>query len=279
MVFFDSPWNFLILGHHGFIGKEIHNFLREERIKVLTISERMDSKNTQGLLSSLITTQTIVINCIASGVTPGTGSYEQNYQTNFELTQQLCDLALNLGAHGFIHFASNYELPRHIKPLASRTPYVETKSKGSKYCLLQIQSGRNVRLTYLPTVMGFNQPRGRFFRDFVTHIQEQIPFQIKYPAAQIEILTIPSMLKQLDLLNSSVKWGVHQVTEDLQITVLELAEILNNILIDIGERRVKLVNPDNEEFPVKQYESDSLQPYLEKYFANQLAQALGGTNE
>ena len=279
MVFSASPWNFLILGHHGFLGKEIHNFLHEERIKVLTISERIDLKNAQGLLSNKLTTQTVVVNCIASGVTPGTGSYEQNYQTNFELTQQLCDLTLTLGAHGFIHFASNYELPRHIKPLASRTPYVETKSKGSKCCLQKIQSGRNVRLTYLPTVMGFNQPHGRFFRDFVTHIQEQIPFQIKYPAAEIEILTIPSMLKQLDLLNSSVKWGVHEVTEDIRITVLELAEILNNILIDIGERRVKLVNTDYKEFPVKQYESDSLQPYLEKYFANQLAQALGGTNE
>lgn len=275
----SSEWNFLVLGHRGFIGSEILSFLRVEEIEVLSIAERIDVTNAQSLLKNVISAETVVINCIASGVTPGTGNYDENYQTNFHLVQQLCDASLSFGAHGFIHFASNYELPRHIRPLASRTPYVETKSKGSGYCLQQIELGQSVKLAYLPTVMGLNQPHGRFFRDFVAHLQQQIPFQIKYPGAEIEIITVSSMMEQLDFSNPTIKWGVQEVIENLRVLVLEFATILNSILNELGEESLELVDNNMLKLSTGGYNLDLIQPEVREYFANQLTLALRGSNE
>jgi hypothetical protein len=201
-----------------------------------------------------------------------------NYQANYELVQKLGYYSLTLGAQGFIHFASNYELPKHIQPLASRKPYVLTKFKGSEFCLQQIQLGNNVRLSYLPTVIGLNQPQGRFFKDFITHLQQERPFQLKYPTTEIKIVTIPSLFRQLDLLNSSMKWGVQEILEDLRISVLGFAEMLNDVLEELGEKRLILRDANGADTSNLSYNS-KVPPYeIKSFFVKELSKALRGFN-
>lgn len=274
-----SPSNFLLLGHRGFIGSEIQAHFAKTGSRYSTISERILGSNIESLIRANVTDETIVINCIASGVTPGTGSFEIDLHTNFELVQQLCDYSLSSGAHGFIHLASNYELPRHIRPLASRTPYISTKSKGSEYCLQQIHLGQRVRLAYLPTVIGLNQPQGRFFRDFIEHLRARKKFQLNYPAAEVELITVPSLIKQLDLTNSSAGWGVQEVLEDLRLTVLDFAEILNEILEELGAEELKLRDANLSPLSKQDQDTELISSEFRNFLVSQLSQALGGLNE
>jgi len=273
-----SPSNFLLLGHTGFIGSEIQRHLNEVGANCQTIPERLHSSNIESVIRAHITGTTIVVNCIASGVTPGTGSLEQDLQTNFELVQCLSDYTLSSGALGFLHLASNYELPRHIRPLASRTPYISTKSKGSEYCLQQIHLGQRVKLAYLPTVIGLNQPQGRFFRDFIEHVRARKPFQLNYPAAEVELLTVPSLVKQLDLTNSSPAWGVQEVPEDLRTTVLEFAEMLNAVLEELGEEMLELRDANLSSLSNRSKASIVVGGEFRNFLVSQLLLALRGIN-
>jgi nucleoside-diphosphate-sugar epimerase len=270
--------NFLLLGHRGFIGTEIQAYFAKTGSNYSTISERLLGSNIESLISANVTDKTIVINCIASGVTPGTGNFEIDLQTNFELVQRLCDDSLSSGADGFIHLASNYELPRHIQPLASRTPYISTKSKGSEYCLQQIHLGKRVKLAYLPTVIGLNQPQGRFFRDFIEHLRERKPFQLNYPAAEVELVTVPSLFKQLDLTNLSAGWGVQEVLEDLRLTVLDFAELLNDILEELGADKLKLRDANLAPLSKPDEGTKIIQSEFRNFLVSQLSQVLGGLN-
>jgi nucleoside-diphosphate-sugar epimerase len=274
-----SPSNFLLLGHKGFIGTEIQAHFAKTGSNYSTIAERLLGSNIESLIRANVNDKTIVINCIASGVTPGTGNFENDLQTNFELVQRLCDYSLSSGAHGFIHLASNYELPRHIQPLASRTPYISTKSKGSEYCLQQINSGQRVKLAYLPTVIGLNQPQGRFFRDFIEHLRARKPFQLNYPAAEVELITIPSLVKQLDLTNSSAGWGVQEVLEDLRLTVLDFAEILNDILEELGVEKLRLRDANLSSLSKPDQGTKIIHSEFRNFLVSQLSQVLGGLNE
>ena len=274
-----SPWHFLVLGHQGFLGNEFLRYFDESYCDFSTIPERFKITNIESLLRDKVTKSTIVVNCIASGVTPGTGGYEVDYQTNFELVKHLLDYSRSLGAYGFIHFASNYELPRHLRPLESRTPYVESKSKGSSLCLRQIALGRNVKLVYLPTVIGQNQPSGRFFKDFVTHLQERKPFYLMYPFATMEIVTIPSFFRQVDLAGPDVTWGSQEVVEDLKITVLGFAELLNELLEDFGLTRIELRYSNDSKSTMYNFSSKPIDNKIKKIFANQLALVLRSSNE
>ena len=273
-----SPSNFLLLGHRGFIGNEIQRHLDITGSNYLTIAERLHESNVESLIRTSVTNNTIVVNCIASGVTPGTGSFEVDLQTNFELVQRLCDYSLSSGALGFIHLASNYELLRHIQPLASRTPYISTKSKGSEYCLQQIRLGQRVRLAYLPTVIGLNQPQGRFFRDFVEHLSARKPFQLNYPTADVELVTVPSLIKQLNLTNSSPGWGVQEVLEDARITVLEFAEMLNGILDELDEEELELRDANLSLLSKQNKVAKVVDSEFRNFLTSQLSQALGEIN-
>lgn len=273
-----SSSDFLLLGHRGFIGNEIREHLDSVGAEYQTIPERLLVSNIESLIRTRVTHRTIIVNCIASGVTPGTGSIEVDLQTNFELVQRLCDLTLSSGAFGFIHLASNYELPRHIKPLASRTPYISTKSKGSEYCLQQIHLGQKVKLAYLPTVIGLNQPQGRFFRDFVEHLRIRKPFQLNYPAAEVELLTVPSLINQLDLTNSSPAWGVQEVIEDVRVTVLEFAEMLNCILGELGEEELELRDANLSSLTKRNNGTNINNSEFRNFLVSQLSLALGVIN-
>jgi nucleoside-diphosphate-sugar epimerase len=279
MLSTPAPSNFLLLGHRGFIGTEIQAHLTKTGSSYSTIAERLNISNIESLIRPNVTDKTIVINCIASGVTPGTGSLEIDFQTNFELVQRLTDYSLSAGAHGFIHLASNYELPRHIQPLASRTPYISSKSKGSEYCLQQIHLGKRVKLVYLPTVIGLNQPQGRFFRDFIEHLRTRKTFRLNYPAAEVELVTVPSLIKQLDLTNSSAGWGLKEVLKDLRLTVLEFAEILNGILRELGVEELKLRDADLSPLSKSGQGTVIIHSEFRDFLVSQLSQALGGLNE
>ena len=236
-----SSLSWLILGHRGFIGRSLIQYCRSAEIEWTTLDSRLNLNNADQVIGSKIQENTLALNCIASGVTPESGDLLSDMEINYQLLRILTDSAHRHGAAGFIQFGSNYELTRHILPLSSRSSYVQSKLKGSTYCRDGIKDQRKIQLVYLPTVIGAEQPTGRFFRDFISSALAGKPFQINHPFAEVEIVTIDSMLKQLGVIDHSFKPGVHEIIEDFRGTVWGLATILNEILVDCGVNEVELL--------------------------------------
>ena len=250
-----SNANWLILGHRGFIGRSLIQYCRSADIKYSSLDSKLELNNADQIIRSNIQNNTLVVNCIASGVTPESGSLTADLETNYQLLRVLTDSAHRYGAMGFIQFGSNYELTRHVLPLSSRSSYVQSKVKGSTYCREGIDNHRKIKLVYLPTVIGAEQPPGRFFKDFVSNAIMGNPFELKYPSAEVEIVTINSMLKQLGVVDQNFKPGVHEVIGDFRGTVWGLATILNKLLVDCGVSEVELLPRQSFGDSMVQFES------------------------
>ena len=237
-----SSLNWLILGHNGFIGSSLIQYCKSANIKWLTLDERVNLDNAERVVGNKIQKSTLVVNCIASGVTPETGSLTADLETNYRLIEVLTDSAHRHEAAGFIQFGSNYEITRDVFPLSTRSSYVQSKVRGSTFCKKEINDGRKIKLIYLPTVIGAEQPTGRFFRDFISHALSGEPFQIKHPSTEVAVVTIASMIKQLRVNGKIFEPGIHHIVEDFGGTVLHLSTIINEILIDCGVNKVNFSN-------------------------------------
>jgi nucleoside-diphosphate-sugar epimerase len=237
-----SSLNWLILGHKGFIGSSLIQYCKSANIIWSTLDKRIDPENAEKVVAPKIQKNTLVVNCIASGVTPETGNLLTDLETNYKLIELLTDSAHRHEAAGFIQFGSNYELTRDVFPLSTRSSYVQSKIRGSNYCKKGISDGRKIKLVYLPTVIGSEQPTGRFFKDFVSHAVSGEPFQINHPSAEVAVVTIVSMIKQLGVSNQIFEPGIHEIVEDFRGTVSQLSTILNEVLIDCGLNKVNFSN-------------------------------------
>ena len=239
---FSKP-HFVILGHKGFVGQSLLNFLTSTGEDVRIIEDRITVSNIPDLLTLELIRGSTVLNCIASGVTPGTGNVQADIETNVMLLKKILDRVADVNARMFIHFGSNYELSNYVTPLSTRSSYVQSKLLGSSICSQQIGENRKVRLVYLPTVIGSIQPVGRFFADFISSSRNGGLFSILHPDLPIEISTIASVLKQLDLNSKFDETGILEILPDLRITVYGFANLLNEALLRVGANQVCLKFP------------------------------------
>lgn len=240
---FSKP-HFVILGHKGFIGQSVLNFLTSNGEDVRVIEERITVSNVQDLITSELIHGSTVLNCIASGVTPGTGNFQVDIETNVTLLKKILDCVVERKARLFIHFGSNYELDNHVTPLSTRSSYVQSKLLGSSMCSQQIGENRRVRLVYLPTVISSIQPAGRFFADFISSSRSGGLFPILHPDLPIEIATMASVLEKLDLRSNFDDAGILEILPDLRITVYGFAKLLNEALFRVGANQVGLEFPN-----------------------------------
>jgi nucleoside-diphosphate-sugar epimerase len=98
---------FLILGHKGFLGQSVYNSLINNGNAVTTVSSRIDLKD---ITSEYFANDTVVINCIASGVTPYTSDEDTDILTNAKLLEGLLEFFVKSRSSRFIHFGSIYEI-------------------------------------------------------------------------------------------------------------------------------------------------------------------------
>jgi len=234
--------NYLVLGHTGFIGNAVVEHLTSHHQKVHVVESRLIPGGVRDIIEMNSDTKTVVINCVASGVTPNSGSPHTNSQTNVQLATEIVQGSLDNNVQGIIHFASHYEISKNIVVPESRSSYINTKIRASDFCKERIESGANLKLIYLPTIIGSKQPRGRLFRDFVECAMKEQVFFVKYPNTEIELQTVDSLLAGLDLLSDQFMGGVIQLQGEVKTTVKNYLIFLNSLMNELGFSRAVLEN-------------------------------------
>ena len=234
--------NYLVLGHTGFIGSAVVEHLTGHNRNVHVVESRLIPGQVREIIELNSDTETVVVNCVASGVTPNSGSPLTNSQTNVQLATEIVQSSLDNNVHGIIHFASHYELSKNIVAPESRSSYINTKILASDFCKERIESGASLKLIYLPTIIGSNQPKGRLFRDFVECAMKEEVFFVEYPNAGIEIQTIESFLMGLDLLSNHFISGVVHLQGEVKTTVNNYLIFLNSLMNELGLSSAVLEN-------------------------------------
>jgi len=253
---------FLVLGHTGFLGLNICNSLINNGDLVATVQSRINLQNLKEISTEYFANDTVVINCIASGVTPYTSSKDTDVLTNAKLCESLLKLFVKSRSSKFIHFGSIYEIDSEIKPVTDRLAYVNSKVSGSDITKYYAEMDARVKLVYLPTILGHNQPAGRFLIDFIRAANQNSSFFISYPNHRIKVAFYDSFFRFLCKVISSTDETVFHLPEDATMSVLQFSSLLNILLVKNGYNAVQVVThkPDqtkqselemNEEFVAK----------------------------
>jgi len=238
--------NFLILGHRGFLGKQLMSHFQSKGLELRTLDERLTLSNSQIELEKVIDENTIVVNCIAKGVTQKSDSYVDNLNINANLLKSILNVFIQTKGQRFIHFASNYELDGRFLIPDSRRNYVDSKKLGSAICNEFIRLDPRVNLIYLPSLIAETLPQGRFLADFMDAQQRSIDFEITYPNSTLEILTVSRLLKYIEHQYTFHPGGqIVYAPVEMRIRVFQLANLLNQILHDLGVARVLIKYPDS----------------------------------
>jgi nucleoside-diphosphate-sugar epimerase len=233
--------NYLVLGHKGFLGNLIAHKITDAGVEVRVINQRITDANAKEIFLEKIDKDTIVFNCIGSGVTPGMGNDLDDLSTNQTLLQNLLEVFVTSKGKLFIHFGSNYETKKPELTVSSRSTYIASKQGGSRVCRSFIIKDRRIHLIYLPTVIAATQPKGRFLADFVNAHQTGSDFIISYPAMTIEMVSFASLWEFLECMNLQVASSqLHFSPIDAFLSVNEFAETLNEILEEINLEPVRL---------------------------------------
>ena len=80
--------NYLVLGHTGFIGSAVVEYLTGHNRNVHVVESRLIPGQVGEIIKMNSDTETVVVNCVASGVTPNSGSPHTNNQTNVQLATE-----------------------------------------------------------------------------------------------------------------------------------------------------------------------------------------------
>lgn len=158
---------YLVLGHKGFLGQSICDSLINNQSLVTTVPVRINKKNVEEIALKYFSKDTIVVNCIASGVTPFSSDENIARFTNAQLLESLLKCFIKSAALKFINFGTLYEIDNEIEAIPERYAYVDSKTLGSHITKNFGAMDSRIKLVYLPTILGQNQPEGRFFVDFV----------------------------------------------------------------------------------------------------------------
>jgi dTDP-4-dehydrorhamnose reductase len=253
---------FLVLGHKGFLGQSIYSSLVNCGSKVTTISSYIDLKNLKDIASEYFTHDTIVINCLASGVTPYTSDKSKDILINAELLGELLAFFIDSRSSKFIQFGSIYEIDADVKTVNDRLAYVNSKALGSHITKSYGEKDARVKLMYLPTILGHNQPAGRFFRDFIRAANKNSSFLIHNPNSTIKVSLYDSFFKYLCTVIRSADESVFHLPVDARMSVVEFSKLLNSLLVKNGFSSAQLVMnvPDQ----IKQNKSELNEDFVAK---------------
>lgn len=241
-----SDYNYLVLGHRGFLGKLIQEKLESLGKEVRTIEERLTIENVQSLLVNNINPNTRIFNCIASGVTPNTGEESTNFYTNFELLHAQLEALRKLNFSQFLHFASYNEGLDTTKTVISRSHYINSKLKGSNTCRSYMEHDQRIRLMHLPTVIDSTQPKGRFFTDFIHASLESKQFHINSPEAELQMITFRDLWTFYESQDHNMNELQSTLApKDAIFTVYGFAKELNTILIRFDLNPVEIILPEH----------------------------------
>jgi nucleoside-diphosphate-sugar epimerase len=238
-------YNYLVLGHRGFLGKLILEKLESLGKEVRTIDQRLTVENVQSLLVAKIDPNTRIFNCIASGVTPNTGDKSVNFYTNFELLKSQLEALEGIEFSDFLHFASYNEGLDTTKTVISRSHYINSKLEGSNVCRSYMEHDYRIKLMHLPTVIDSTQPKGRFFTDFIHASLDSKQFQINSPEADLQMITFRDLWIFYESLDHKRKeFQSTLAPRDVIFTVYGFAKELNIILIRLGLNPVEIILPE-----------------------------------
>ena len=246
-----SNYNYLVLGHRGFLGKLIQEKLESLGKEVRTIEERLTIENVQSLLVKNINLNTRIFNCIASGVTPNTGEESTNFYTNFELLHVQLEALKKLNFSQFLHFASYNEGLDTTKTVISRSHYINSKLKGSNICRSYMEHDQRIKLMHLPTVIDSTQPKGRFFTDFIHASLESKQFHINSPEAELQMITFRDLWTFYESTDHMNGLQSTLAPKDAIFTVYGFAKELNTILIRFDLNPVEIILPEHYKLKVE----------------------------
>jgi nucleoside-diphosphate-sugar epimerase len=241
LVNLSKTRKYLVLGHDGFLGRNISSSLINNGNLVFTPSTRITLENLESIAKQYFTNDTIIVNCIASGVTPNSGGKFSDDYANAKLLEGLLEFFTKSNSHRFIQFGTVYEIDKDVNTLAERVSYVNSKVLGSQICKNYAETDKRIKLIYLPTVLNHNQPEGRFFIDFIESSFGNLPFTIKYPDSKIKVVDYESFFRYICKVIDSIEESVYILSADATMTVVEFSTLLNKLLTKNGYRPVKVL--------------------------------------
>jgi nucleoside-diphosphate-sugar epimerase len=240
----NNSSNFLVLGHRGFLGKQLVSHFQNRGLELRTIDNYLTLSNSELTLEKAIDENTVVVNCIAKGVTQKSDLNVDNLDVNANLLKSILNIFIQTKGQIFIHFASNYELDGRFFIPDSRRNYVDSKKLGSAICNEFIKLDPRVNLIYLPTLIAETLPRGRFLADFMDAQKRSIEFEINYPNSALEILTVSRLINYFEhqyTFHAGGQIGFAPI--EMRIRVFQLASLMNQILHELGLARVSIRYP------------------------------------
>jgi len=243
---------FCILGHRGFLGQNICNSLSISGYKVITIPNRLDFKNLEKITSNYFTSDTVVINCIASGVTPYSSNENTDNLINVKLLEGLLEFFVESRSSKFIQFGTLYEIDEDVKTITDRLSYVNSKALGSQITKSYGENDARIKLIYLPTILGNNQPQGRFFIDFIQSAGKSAPFKLLHPNSTIKLAAYNSFFRYLFEVINSEENSVFYLPVEAKMRVVEFSELLNTILIKNNYGSVNIVTDELQQMNYNQ---------------------------
>lgn len=235
---------FLILGHKGFLGQNISNSLLNLGNSVTTVSNRINLKNLEEITSNYFTSDTVVINCIASGVTPYSSNDDTDNLINVKLLEGLLEFFIKSRSSRFIQFGTLYEIDEDVKTIIDRLSYVNSKALGSQITKSYGENDARIKLIYLPTILGHNQPEGRFFIDFIKSAGKSAPFKLLHPNSTIKLAAYNSFFRYLFKVINSEENSVFYLPVEAKMSVVEFSGLLNTILIKNNYGSVNIVTDE-----------------------------------
>ena len=257
----NNSSNFLVLGHRGFLGKQLVSHFQNRGLELRTIDNYLTLSNSELILEKAIDENTIVVNCIAKGVTQKSDSYVDNLDVNANLLKSILNIFIQTKGQIFIHFASNYELDGRFFIPDSRRNYVDSKKLGSAICNEFIKLDPRVNLIYLPTLIAETLPQGRFVADFMDAQKRSIEFEINYPNSALEILTVSRLINYFEHQYTFPTEGqIGFAPIEMRIRVFQFASLMNQILHDLGVAKVSIKYPDSFHAVDSKLETENFDP-------------------
>lgn len=236
-----SDSTFLVLGAKGFIGSNLLNFLKTKSINAVGIDQHITKNNVKHLFTDGLLKNSIVINCIAKGVTPTTETNALDLSVNSEFIEPILLRFIASEGTKFIHLATKYELDSINSFASSRLQYVHSKEIGSAIVRKYIKLDPRIFLLYLPTILKDNQTKGRFFIDFLSKGFRRLPFEIYNPYSEIRVASFETFSSNILEISRNNCDSINSVPDGGKMQVIEFAFLLNTLLVKNNYPPVKLI--------------------------------------
>jgi hypothetical protein len=232
------PKKFLVLGNMGYLGEPLCRSLILKSDDLQTLEGYMNDETNFSFLRNATYDNSFILNLIAQGVNSTKKQNNSNF-VNGLMLDKLLNSFIRSEAKYFIHFGSHYELVAKSDIVPSRLSYVDSKIVGSNTCKSFMRRDSRIKLLYLPTIITASYSKGRFFSDFIDCSITGKIFKINYPNSRIQISTFDNFFDNFYRFIESSE-SILQVPAEINCSVLQFAELINSILVDLNLNRVAI---------------------------------------